>query len=181
MIIESEKPIVGAEGERSAEKRERRERELPHLQGVRGISVTILRNRKSPEQKRSGGEEDEIEKRTDEEKIPIQISALAVEHRIVSGRDVRPFIKMVAKEQDRDEEHRHERQKHREIFELPSHHDRPFRIGHVMHDDPEETAGEQREIKREREEPRETELMRRDECAYHAQRQPGESDQSQDE
>ena len=83
---------------------------------------------------------------------------------------------MVTKKQDRDEEDRHERQKHREIFELAPHHDRPFRIGYVVHDDPEETAGEQREIKREREEPRETELMRGDECAYDAQHQPGQSD-----
>src|SRR5437763_531432 len=60
------------------EERQRCERDLPHLQGVRRISVTILRNRKSPEQKRSGSEEDEIEKRAHQKEIPIQISALAI-------------------------------------------------------------------------------------------------------
>src|SRR5437762_14098412 len=50
-----------------------------------------------------------------------------------------------------------------------------------MNDDPEETASQHREIKGEREEPGETELVRRDERAHHAQAETAQTEQRQQE
>ena len=55
------------------------------------------------------------------------------------------------------------------IFELPPNDHGPLRIGRVMHDDPEKTAGAKREEKCKAEQPGETELPRRQERADHAQ------------
>ena len=47
----------------------------------------------------------------------------------------------------------------RQVFQLAPDDDRPFRVGHMMDDDPEETAGAEGEEKGKGEEPRKAELL----------------------
>src|SRR5205823_6888079 len=82
---------------------------------------------------------------------------------------------------DRDEEDHHNRQQHGEVLELAPDDHRPFGIDNVVDDDPEEAAGQHREIKGEGEEPRKTELMRRDKSAHHAEAKPDDSDERQEQ
>src|ERR1700719_4085066 len=88
---------------------------------------------------------------------------------------------MMAEDDDRDEEQHHDREEHREVLELAPDDDRPFRVHDVMDDDPEETAGQHREIKGEGEKPGETELFRIYERAHHAQTETDDSHQRQQE
>ena len=107
--------------------------------------------------------------RADEEEIPVQIAAFRIEHWIAARRDVHPFVEMMPQKQNRNEEHRQHRQEQRDVFQLPPNDYRPFRIGRVMNDGPEETAGAEREVKGETEQPGETELPRRKKRADDAQ------------
>ncbi len=94
-----------------------------------GLPSRSCADRKAPKEQRRTGEKGEIEKRAEEEEVPVQIGALGVEQMIESRRDGHPFIKLTPENQDRDEEHQHHRHEQGQIFQLPADDDRPFRIG----------------------------------------------------
>src|SRR5947207_12667929 len=176
MVIDAEEPIVSAERDGEREKRQRDECKSPHVDGERRIAVAVLPNREPPEEQRRRDEENEIENRADDEEVPIQVGAFAIENRVEARLDIHPLVKVMAVDDDRDEENDHYREEHREILKLPPNDYRPFGIDDVMNDDPEEAAGQGREIKGEREQPRETELLRRNEGAHYAQAESNDSD-----
>ena len=108
--------------------------------------------------------------------MPIQVGTFAIENRVEARLDLHPLVKVMAVDDDRDEENDHYREEHREVLQLSPNDHGPFGIDHVMNDDPEEAAGQGREIEGEREEPRKTELLRRNERAHHAQTESNDPD-----
>ena len=141
MVIDPEEPVVGAEGERQGEERQRHESEPAHVDREGRIAVAILPDREAAEEQRRADEKEEIENGAHQEEMPIQVAAFAVENGIVAHRDVHPFVEMMAIDDDRDEEHHHHGEQQREVLELAPDDDRPFRVDDMVDDDPKETTG----------------------------------------
>ena len=82
--------------------------------------------------------------------MPVEISAFGIEVMILPRPDIHPFIKMMPQHEHGDEEQGHDGEERGDVFQLAPHDHAPFRVGGVMHDRPEETAGAEREVEGER-------------------------------
>src|SRR5436190_18140218 len=111
--------------------------------------------------------------------MPIQVSPFAVEDWIVPRGDVHPFIKMMAKNQERNEKRSHDGEEHGEVFQLTSHHNRPLRVGDMMHNEPEKAACQECEEIGKSKEPRKTKLMPVNEGSDDAQSETEQRDHCQ--
>ena len=126
-----------------------------------GLPSRSWRTEKRRKQVSHDRQDDEEEDRAGEEELQIQISALRIEERIGSARNVHPAVKMISAKPDRQKENTQNRKKQGDILELPPNDHGPLRVDDVMHDGPEETADAESEEKDEGEEPGKTELHRR--------------------
>jgi hypothetical protein len=79
---------------------------------------------------------------------------------------------MMAEQQNRDRKNEENAKKERDIFELPTHYDRPFRVSGVMHNRPKQTTAAKGEKINEAEQPGKTELHWRGECANQTEQEP---------
>jgi hypothetical protein len=82
---------------------------------------------------------------------------------------------MMAEQQNRDHKNKESAEEESDILQLPAHYYRPFRVGRMMHNRPEQTAAAKSEKINEAEQPGETELQWRGERANHAEQEPNNS------
>src|SRR5262249_34306634 len=175
-VVQAQQPIVGAEGDRQCEKRKTRERNFAQPNGKPRIPVFVLAHGKTTQQLRREDKKPKEEDRSQDKEIQVQVSPLRIEVWFFSGRNVHPFVEMMAQQEDRDEKERENGKEDGDIFELAANNHGPFRVHRVMHNGPEETARAKREEKPEREQPRVTELLRINRSARAAERQSNECD-----
>src|SRR5439155_18710625 len=174
-------PIERAEGETERKHRKADKRGLAHPDREARITVLVLAHGKPAQSERCRGKKAEEQDRAAKKETPIEISALGIQRRLVPGRNVHPWIKMVPKEKDWHEKKCQDQQQCRKIFQLTPHHHRPFGVGGMMDDCPTKAASAQGEEKCKSKKPRITQLMWIDECADSTEHQRHQGDQSQHE
>jgi hypothetical protein len=82
---------------------------------------------------------------------------------------------MMAEQQNRDRKNKESAKEEPHILELPAHYDRPFRVGSVMHNRPEQTPAAKGEKVNEAEQPGKAELYWRGERTNQTEQEPDNS------
>src|SRR5262245_6914550 len=160
MVVQAHQPIDTGESETKPKQRKRNEGQLAHSHREFRVSVLVLSHRVTTEKEGRRDEEQEIDSVPNQEEIPIQIASLGIEDRIVTRRNVHQLKKLMPEKQDRQEKNGQHWEQQADVFQLPANDYRPFRVGSVVNDDPEEAADANCEEKGKGKQPRETELSR---------------------